>query len=127
MIVFVVARGYARTHKHVSEAARGRTDIRVRSYQELCTLGSADKATYVFTDMDRLAGPNLLAAGLLYRRLKAADIRVLNDPARIPSRSGLLRRLAKRGRRQSAEPYRERGGCAGVARRHSAGPAKARR
>src|SRR5687768_5065848 len=97
MIVFVVARGYARTHKHVSEAARGRTDIRVRSYQELCTLGSADKATYVFTDMDRLAGPNLLAAGLLYRRLKAADIRVLNDPARIPSRSGLLRRLAKRG------------------------------
>jgi len=47
----------------------------------------------VFTDMDRLSLWQLRLAALAFRRLREQGLRVLNDPARILSRWGLLRAL----------------------------------
>ena len=97
MICFVTARGYGNTYKQIAEAARGRMDIRTLLFRDLIAMKSVPKGTYVFTDLDRLSGPDLVLAARFYRRLKAANLRVLNDPARIRSRYGLLRLLAERG------------------------------
>jgi hypothetical protein len=98
MIVFITtARGYGKTFRHMSEATAGRLDLRLLTYDELFKSSSFEGGTYIFTDLDRLSGPDLLQAGVLFRSMKAAGLRVLNDPSRIRSRSGLLRLLFKRG------------------------------
>ncbi|MGH9208043.1 MAG: hypothetical protein ACRD1G_16050, partial [Acidimicrobiales bacterium] len=51
------------------------------------------RATYVFTDLDRLSLWGLRLAASAYRRLRDQEVTVLNDPARVLSRYGLLRRL----------------------------------
>jgi hypothetical protein len=97
MIFFVTVRGYDNTYKPIAEAARGRIDLRALLFRDLIGTQFVEKGTYILTDLDRLSGPDLILAAGLYRRLKAANLRVLNDPARIRSRYGLLRLLAERG------------------------------
>ena len=96
MIVFLATPGYVETHEQVVDAARGRVDVRLMTYPEIFERQGIDRATYVFTDLDRLSGPDLFQAGVFYRTLRKANVRVLNDPAIIPSRYGLLRLLAMR-------------------------------
>ncbi len=55
------------------------------------------RATYVFTDADRLGFWELELAARLYRELAQAGMRVLNDPGRAMSRLTLLRTLHRRG------------------------------
>jgi hypothetical protein len=54
-------------------------------------------ATYVFTDMDRLAPWELRRAAQLYRNMSAAGLRCLNDPSRAMSRVELLTTLNAKG------------------------------
>ncbi len=53
--------------------------------------------TWIFTDLDRLGFWELELAAKVYMELKAAGVRVLNNPARICQRFSLLRRLKNKG------------------------------
>lgn len=55
------------------------------------------RSTYIFGDLDRLGFWELELAAVLYRDLKAAGLRVLNDPARVLQRFALLRQLKDAG------------------------------
>ena len=68
------------------------------SYSELINgTGERPKATYVFTDVDRLPALAVYKAAIEYRALKDRGFTVLNDPARVRSRFGLLRALNRAG------------------------------
>ena len=92
MIVFAVSRGFGYTLKAVQAETPG-LELRVMEYEQLVGAPVLDWATYVFTDLDRLSAPQRRAAAQMYRSLRAAGVRVLNDPALVPSRFGLLRKL----------------------------------
>jgi hypothetical protein len=92
MIVFVHTTEHSYTHKPVVEAEK-LTKVEVVTYDTLLGAKAVPRATYVFTDMDRLSLWQLRLAALTFRRMRQQGMRVLNDPARVLSRWGLLRRL----------------------------------
>ncbi len=71
--------------------------LRVMGYDEAWRSCRLPRATYVFTDADRLGFWELELAARLYRALRRGGCRVLNDPARAPGRIGLLQRLQRAG------------------------------
>jgi hypothetical protein len=98
MVVFLVSEGHTYTLQKVKERARvSGTRVLVSNYETLFQSKRTVRATYVFTDMDRLSLPHLQKACTYYRRLRDEGLRVLNDPARVPSRFGLLRGLHAAG------------------------------
>ncbi len=97
MIVFLTTGSHQYTHKDVVEAARGRIDVGVMTYDRLFEKKPIKTATYIFTDLDRLSGPDLSSAATAYRKLNDASLRALNDPAKFCSRFGLLRLLFREG------------------------------
>lgn len=92
MIVFLLTDDYAWTHKQLVGASL-EARVRLMSYAELTSANMLPQATYVFTDLDRLSPGGLRLAATAYRRLRDQGVAVLNDPARVLSRYGLLRRL----------------------------------
>lgn len=83
---------------HLAVCARSKTTrARILTYDQALSASSLPGATYVFTDMDRLAPPQLRLAAALHRQLAGQGFRVLNDPARAPTRAGLLRALHEAG------------------------------
>jgi hypothetical protein len=92
MIVFVTTAKHGYTHEQVARQAAG-FEVGVTNYESLLRQQRFSKATYVFTDMDRLSPSSLEAAALCFRRLQSCGMRVLNDPAQFHTRTGLLRRL----------------------------------
>jgi hypothetical protein len=97
VIVFLVTEDHRYTLADVVAAA-GETRIQLASYGELFAASHLPRATYVFTDLDRLPAAQIRRAARTYRGLRDQGVRVLNDPARMPSRFGLLRRMALTGR-----------------------------
>ena len=96
MIVFVLTPGHSYTHRSmvgIDPALK----VEFLYYTDMAKLRSMPRATYIFTDMDRLPTEVLRVACLLYRQLRDQGISVLNDPARVLSRYGLLRRLHEAG------------------------------
>lgn len=92
MIVFIHTTEHSYTHKAiVGGVAPAR--VEVVTYDTLLGAKKVPRATYVFTDMDRLSLWQLRLAALTFRRMRERGLRVLNDPARALSRWGLLRRL----------------------------------
>lgn len=73
--------------------------IRCISYETLFALKRAPIGNYVFTDIDRLSGYEIDAAGEVVKGLvKAAPgIRIANQPQRVLGRYALLRRLFEAG------------------------------
>ncbi len=96
MIVFVHTTEHSYTHKALV-AAVNPTRVEVVTYETLLGAQIAPRATYVFTDMDRLSLWQLRLAALTFRRMRQQGLRVLNDPARVLSRWGLLRSLRLAG------------------------------
>lgn len=95
MILIVTTSEHRSTHDRLQSERK--IDVRVVSYDEVLKTRKPYRATYVFTDVDRLPAWRARQAALLYRRLAADGIRVLNDPARLASRFGLLRSLNRSG------------------------------
>lgn len=95
MIVFL-ATG---SHTYTFDALRrdGRVETLVLPYQQAFRARRLRRATYVFTDLDRLGFWDLELAARLYRWLSARGSRVLNDPARARQRYDLLRTLKAEG------------------------------
>ncbi len=96
MICFVTTRSHRYTHKHPvawSDAPK----IEIWSYDRLLTARRLPTATWVFCDFDRLGFWELELAARVWRILKEAGLRVLNDPALARQRYALLRRLNRSG------------------------------
>jgi hypothetical protein len=96
VIVFVVTAEHPYTVQEIAKESPG-PKIQVTTYDELFRLGRVPLATYIFTDIDRLPLWRVRQAAMIYRQLREGGARVLNDPARAPSRFGLLRRLYQLG------------------------------
>lgn len=96
LIIFVVTPEHTYTVAPVVENSPG-APVGVTTYDQLLSMTEVPRATYVFTDLDRLPQWRVSSAARLYRQLRDAGLRVLNDPARMPSRSGLLRLLYRSG------------------------------
>lgn len=94
MIVFLHTAAHRYTHAPVRRLV---PSVRQMSYEVALGLRSFPRATYVFTDMDRLSTWQLELAAHVYVCLNAGGCRLLNDPARVLGRLPLLRRLALEG------------------------------
>jgi len=95
-MIIILTTGQHR-YTHDSVAAETSVDVQVIGYPEFNRASHAARATYIFTDVDRLAAPALVHAAGAFRELREAGMRVLNDPARMLSRFGLLRALHRAG------------------------------
>ncbi len=96
MIVILTSPSMEYTHREVVTNAQDVT-VRLGNYRELLKQQQTFRATYIFTDMDRLSLQHLHRVAAAYRTMEDAGLRVLNDPARNPSRYGLLRKLHEAG------------------------------
>jgi hypothetical protein len=96
VIVFVARIGHSYTLKALQAGDLGLT-VRLINYRDLLEAKSLPRATYIFTDLDRIPLYWLRLAARIWRDLRDAGLRVLNDPARVLSRYGLLRRLHNAG------------------------------
>jgi hypothetical protein len=96
VIIFLVTDEHCYTLEDVAADAT-ETRIQIASYSQLFGSTHLPRATYVFTDLDRLPTWQVRKAATVYRGLRDQGVKVLNDPALVPSRFGLLRRLALAG------------------------------
>lgn len=73
--------------------------VRIIPYELAGKVGSVAPGTFIFTDFERLAPPALQAVVSLHRRLASLDcgLVLLNDPAIVPGRFALLKRLKAAG------------------------------
>ena len=93
MIYFLTTRVHTYTHTR----AQCGEEVRVMAYDTLFSVSFLPMGTWIFTDFDRLSFWELELAARIYRVMKAAGVRVLNDPARACQRFALLRRLNNAG------------------------------
>jgi hypothetical protein len=96
MIRFVTTRDHASTLAAIREDP-GAPPIEILSYDRLLAAKRLPRASYVFTDLDRLSAWDLELAAIVHRRLAEAGVRVWNDPARVKTRFALLRALHQAG------------------------------
>ncbi len=96
MIVFILSAEHAYTHRSLVGAETG-VAVELVSYPQLGQLRNFPRATYVFTDLDRISTETLRNAGDVYRQIRRRGFTALNDPACVLSRYGLLRALFLRG------------------------------
>ena len=97
MILFVCTAAHRYTvTMHLPKFA-GVPDFKVWSYDKLFRARFLPRATWIFTDFDRLSFWELELAARIHRNLVAAGQRVLNDPATVAQRFSLLRRLHRAG------------------------------
>lgn len=96
-MIFILTTTYHR-YTHESVEAEAGSNVRVLGYPEIIEKDSLRKnATYIFTDVDRLAPGTLSHISDIHHRLKTGGVTTLNDPARMLSRFGLLRALHRSG------------------------------
>jgi hypothetical protein len=97
MIVFLTTRGHEFGVKTLVDGTfPGLPECRSMPYEDFYLAEKVPVATYIFTDIDRLAPWETRIAAERYRTLKAAGMRCLNDPARVMGRRELLRKLYRR-------------------------------
>lgn len=96
MIYLVTSAEHAYTHKCLLDEET--VDVQLMDYAAI--FPGADLpplATYILTDFDRLAAWQLRQVARFYRWHMTRGGSALNDPARVLSRYGLLRRLKRKG------------------------------
>ncbi len=96
MIVFLTTRAHDYTVRHLIGAAPG-LEVRIFNYASVQGQRQLPRATYIFTDLDRLPTELLNMSARLYIQLRDQGVRVLNNPAHVLSRYGLLRALFLNG------------------------------
>ncbi len=99
MIVFLAVRHHLYTVDALCNQQFGPTLPVVRSmaYESAFMAQAMHRATYIFTDIERLTHWERMLAADLYRALRDAGCRCLNDPARVLTRYPMLRRLHQNG------------------------------
>lgn len=91
MITMLATSSHTYTHEPLK--GNGRFEFRMLSYTRAFRSDRLPRGTYVFSDLDRLSYWELELAARMYRTLKEAGVKVLNDPARLRQRHALLRAL----------------------------------
>ena len=87
-------------HKYAVRELRdvpGMPKIGLMSYNQLLRKASVPRATYIFTDFDRIDFWTRELAAKAYRDMKRAGLTVLNDPASALTRLPMLKRLKADG------------------------------
>jgi hypothetical protein len=99
MIVLITSRRRGKTIQSLVRSTFGVPTPRVRTthYERLLRAWSVPRATYIFSDFERLHPWELQLAAGLYRTMKKAGLRCLNDPALTMSRVELLMALERQG------------------------------
>ena len=97
MILFFTTSGHRYPLKGIVKSPHRNVPVSVRSYDWLMRQSSVTASACVFTDFDRLRHFELAFASRMYRQIRAAGIRVLNDPAGACQRQELLHRLHASG------------------------------
>ena len=96
MIRFLLTRGHDYTLKKVKISPLA-PSIGLMNYDRLVRARWLRRATYVFTDLDRLGYWDLELAAHLYLQMQHAGLSVWNNPARVKTRYALLRALHSAG------------------------------
>lgn len=96
MVCFIVTRGHGYTLSPLAKMAE-RPVIRVMTYDSLMRSRWLRRASYVFTDIDRLSHGDLEHASVLYLEMKRGGLVVWNNPATVKIRYPLLRALHTAG------------------------------
>jgi len=99
MIVFLTTRHHLYTVESLCNQQFGPAlpVVRAIAYESAFIAQAMHRATYIFTDIERLTHWERLLAADLYRALREAGNRCLNDPARVLTRYPLLRALHQAG------------------------------
>jgi hypothetical protein len=97
-LIFVATADHRYTFADVPDrlAAQG-VRCSVWTWDQVFRARSLPRATYIFTDFDRLAPGPLEISGRIYKRLVAEGVRVLNDPRRFRNRAQLISSLQMAG------------------------------
>lgn len=95
MLNFVTSAGHGRTLRHMLRVLKA--PARRWSYEQLLRRSHLPRGTWVFADHERLSAFELSVAGELAEQLQRGGCRVLNHPARVRTRMGLLEALADAG------------------------------
>lgn len=79
--------------------ARLQERVRLVGYKQLFDRTNLPKATYIFSDLERLTVPGLQRVAWIWKQLTSSDphIRLVNDPLRVKRRYELLRHLYAAG------------------------------
>jgi hypothetical protein len=96
MIMFIVRSGHGDRLAALRVPDAG-IEVRLMDYRQLLRSAALPRATYIFTGLDGIPLYWLRLAAQVCRQLRDRGLRVLNDPARVLSRYGLLRRLHDAG------------------------------
>lgn len=99
MIVLITARGHGYTLRSVRTGKFGFPTpvLKIMSYEALFRARRIPKATYIFSDLERLPTFELRLAAELYRTIRAEGLLCLNNPAKVKSRLALLQTLHREG------------------------------
>ena len=99
MIIFLTTSDHSYTLRSLADGTFGFPvpDIEVDTYERVILQAEVAKATYVFTDLERLTPAETQAASCLYQALRDAGLRVLNNPARVKLRVEFLREMHRHG------------------------------
>lgn len=73
--------------------------VRIIPYERAARLGTVTPGTFVFTDFERLSPPALKAVNSIHQRIASLnpELLLLNNPAAVPGRFALLKRLKAAG------------------------------
>lgn len=96
MIRFILTRGHDYTLQPVKKS-RHAPAVGLLNYDAFIRARWLRRATYVFTDLDRLDSWSLELAADLYLQLKNAGLTTWNNPAKVKTRYALLRALHAAG------------------------------
>ena len=104
MIIFLTTADHRYTLQSLADGGFGFPvpTVAVQAYEEIILQTEILRATYVFTDIERLSPAETRAASGLYLAMRQAGLRVLNTPARVKLRFEFLREL----HRQGINPFR---------------------
>jgi hypothetical protein len=99
MIVVITVPGHGFTLKSFIDGTYGFPvpELRLASYEDLLRARRVPRATYVFADIERLTAWELRIVADLYRVLRHAGLRCLNNPAYAMARIELLHALYAAG------------------------------
>lgn len=98
MIYYVATRSHLYTIRMLLKKGGGaELPVTMVAYEDLLIADTAPRGTWIFADLDRLDDGRRRAAARVYRALRHAGCRVLNDPARAKLRYELLRVLHRAG------------------------------
>jgi hypothetical protein len=99
MIIFVTTKRHAYTVASLVDGRLGPSvpQFRAMAWEHLFHARRIPRATYVFTDLERLSPPELFFAAQVYQAATAVGLRCLNNPALVRHRYALLHALHAHG------------------------------